>query len=360
MPGMTAYTGLLNIGQPKPGETRWLPRPAARSARSSARSASCAAVAWSYPVADKVRYITEELGFDVGLDHRALDFAEQLHAAVPNGIDIYFECRRARVGRGVSAQQVRAHSGLRRSRIARHRATARDRPPADPHALDPQPARCAAKSATSLISSRIPARRQWPAGAGKIKSREDIILGSRSAGGSPAQGVELRQAAGEGRQEANPSTPGAARLHSSRDRQVASSLGATSVVWLRRRGAPAENGNHRWGFVVGGQRWPAMPNASGVQFHDAAARRGQPAKPSGTIAVSQRRHRLRQRSSVSSSSRPRCGRQRRRPASPGNIVSRIASISTRSRPPPPMHRPAAPAPMVDRIAGPHRRVPAAF
>jgi NADPH-dependent curcumin reductase CurA len=38
-----------------------------------------------------VRYLTEELGFDVGLDHRAADFPAQLRAAVPNGIDIYFE-----------------------------------------------------------------------------------------------------------------------------------------------------------------------------------------------------------------------------------------------------------------------------
>src|SRR5262249_34015852 len=40
---------------------------------------------------EKVRYITEELGFDVGLDHRAPDFPEQLRAAVPNGIAIYFD-----------------------------------------------------------------------------------------------------------------------------------------------------------------------------------------------------------------------------------------------------------------------------
>ena len=40
---------------------------------------------------EKTRYLSEELGFDAALDHRAPDFAEQLKAACPKGIDIYFE-----------------------------------------------------------------------------------------------------------------------------------------------------------------------------------------------------------------------------------------------------------------------------
>ena len=93
MPGMTAYTGLLNIGQPKPGETLVV---AAASGAVGAvvgqigKLKGCRVVGIAGGP-DKVRYLTEELGFDVGLDHRAPDFAEQLRAAVPNGIDIYFE-----------------------------------------------------------------------------------------------------------------------------------------------------------------------------------------------------------------------------------------------------------------------------
>ncbi|MDA4466915.1 zinc-binding dehydrogenase, partial [Escherichia coli] len=33
----------------------------------------------------------QTLGVDVALDHRAADFADQLRAAVPAGIDVYFE-----------------------------------------------------------------------------------------------------------------------------------------------------------------------------------------------------------------------------------------------------------------------------
>ncbi len=93
MPGMTAYTGLLNIGKPKPGET--LVVAAASGAVGAvvgqiAKLKGCRVVGIAGG-ADKVRYLTEELGFDVGLDHRAPSFADQLRAAVPNGIDIYFE-----------------------------------------------------------------------------------------------------------------------------------------------------------------------------------------------------------------------------------------------------------------------------
>ena len=93
MPGMTAYTGLLNIGQPKPGET--LVVAAASGAVGAvvgqiAKLKGCRVVGIAGGT-DKVRYLTEELGFDVGLDHRAADFPAKLRAAVPNGIDIYFE-----------------------------------------------------------------------------------------------------------------------------------------------------------------------------------------------------------------------------------------------------------------------------
>ena len=39
----------------------------------------------------KVNYLTETLGFDVGIDYKKEDFAEALAQAVPDGIDVYFE-----------------------------------------------------------------------------------------------------------------------------------------------------------------------------------------------------------------------------------------------------------------------------
>jgi NADPH-dependent curcumin reductase CurA len=93
MPGLTAYTGLLNIGKPQPGET--LVVAAASGAVGSvvgqiAKIKGCRAIgiAGGEP---KCRFVKEELGFDACLDHRQPDLAERLKAVCPNGIDIYFE-----------------------------------------------------------------------------------------------------------------------------------------------------------------------------------------------------------------------------------------------------------------------------
>jgi NADPH-dependent curcumin reductase len=93
MPGLTAYTGLLNIGQPKPGETLVLA--AASGAVGSVvgqigRIKGCRVVGIAGGAA-KCRYVKNELGFDECLDHREPELPERLAAACPDGIDIYFE-----------------------------------------------------------------------------------------------------------------------------------------------------------------------------------------------------------------------------------------------------------------------------
>jgi NADPH-dependent curcumin reductase CurA len=93
MPGLTAYTGLLNIGQPKPGETVVVA--AASGAVGSlvgqiARIKGCRAVGVAGG-GRKCRYVTEELGFDACLDHRDAALPEHLKEACPAGIDVYFE-----------------------------------------------------------------------------------------------------------------------------------------------------------------------------------------------------------------------------------------------------------------------------
>ena len=93
MPGMTAYTGLLNIGQPKEGETVVVA--AAAGAVGSAvgqiaKIKGCRAVGIAGG-AEKCAYVRNELGFDACIDHRSSSFAEELKAACPKGVDIYFE-----------------------------------------------------------------------------------------------------------------------------------------------------------------------------------------------------------------------------------------------------------------------------
>jgi NADPH-dependent curcumin reductase len=93
MPGFTAYMGLLDIGQPKAGETVVVA--AASGAVGSvvgqiARIKGCRAVGVAGG-ADKCRYVVEVLGFDACIDHRRADLPAQLAAACPKGIDVYFE-----------------------------------------------------------------------------------------------------------------------------------------------------------------------------------------------------------------------------------------------------------------------------
>lgn len=93
MTGFTAYAGLRNIGQPKPGET--LVVAAATGAVGSvvgqiARIRGARAVGITTG-ARKLAYLTDELGFDAAVDYKARDFAEQLARACPDGIDVYFE-----------------------------------------------------------------------------------------------------------------------------------------------------------------------------------------------------------------------------------------------------------------------------
>lgn len=93
MPGFTAYSGLLKIGRPQPGETVVV---AAASGPVGSAVGQIAKIYGARAVGiaggpDKCAFVQGELGFDAAIDHRAPDFAEQLRAAVPDGIDVYFE-----------------------------------------------------------------------------------------------------------------------------------------------------------------------------------------------------------------------------------------------------------------------------
>jgi NADPH-dependent curcumin reductase len=93
MPGLTAYVGLLDIGQPRGGETVVVA--AASGAVGSvvgqiAKLKGCRAVGIAGSD-DKCRFVVDTLGFDACVNHRAADLAGALRQACPSGIDVYFE-----------------------------------------------------------------------------------------------------------------------------------------------------------------------------------------------------------------------------------------------------------------------------
>ena len=93
MPGMTAYTGLKNIGKPKEGETLVV---AAASGPVGSAVGQIAQINGSRAIGvtgsdKKCAFVVNELGFDACLNHKAEDFEAQLAAACPDGIDVYWE-----------------------------------------------------------------------------------------------------------------------------------------------------------------------------------------------------------------------------------------------------------------------------
>jgi NADPH-dependent curcumin reductase CurA len=93
MPGMTAYFGLKEIGQPKAGET--LVVSAASGAVGSvvgqlAKIAGCRAVGIAGG-REKCDYVTRELGLDACIDYKAGNVFDGLKKACPQGIDVVFE-----------------------------------------------------------------------------------------------------------------------------------------------------------------------------------------------------------------------------------------------------------------------------
>jgi NADPH-dependent curcumin reductase CurA len=93
MTGLTAWIGIRDIGKPQPGETVVVSA-AAGAVGSVAGQLAKAAGARVVGIAggpEKCALLTDRLGFDAAVDHRADDWRAQLAAATPNGIDVDFE-----------------------------------------------------------------------------------------------------------------------------------------------------------------------------------------------------------------------------------------------------------------------------
>jgi len=93
MPGMTAYTGLLAAASLRDGETVFVSGAAGAvgSAVGQIAKVKGCRVVGSAGSADKVRWLTGELGFDHVLDYHEGNLRQQLRGAAPDGLDVYFD-----------------------------------------------------------------------------------------------------------------------------------------------------------------------------------------------------------------------------------------------------------------------------
>jgi NADPH-dependent curcumin reductase len=93
MPGMTAYFGLLDVGQPKAGETVVVSGAAGavgQTVGQVAKLKGCRVVGIAGG-AEKCRFVVEQMGFDACIDYKAGAVKEGLKEHCPNGVDIYFD-----------------------------------------------------------------------------------------------------------------------------------------------------------------------------------------------------------------------------------------------------------------------------
>ncbi len=94
MPGLTAYAGLLDVAAMQPGETVFVSGAAGAVGSTVGQIAQLRAakrVIGSAGSPEKVAWLTDELGFDAAFNYKDGPVAEQLAAAAPDGIDVFFD-----------------------------------------------------------------------------------------------------------------------------------------------------------------------------------------------------------------------------------------------------------------------------
>ena len=182
MPGMTAYFGLLEVGQPKPGETVVVSAASGavgQAVGQIARIMGCRVVGIAGG-RRKCDFVTAELGFDACVDYKAeKDLDAALRAACPNGIDVYFD----NVGGEITDAVLRNINFFGRvalcGSISQYNATT---PPMGPRLLGTfvgKRVRAQGFIVTDFAERYGPARRQmgeWVR-TGRLKYREDVVEG---------------------------------------------------------------------------------------------------------------------------------------------------------------------------------------
>ncbi|MEO7641070.1 MAG: NADP-dependent oxidoreductase [Ramlibacter sp.] len=93
MLGLTAYAGMILLGEPNAGETAVVSAASGGVGQIAGQLARLkgARVVGIAGREEKCRFVTEELGFDACVSHLSPTFADDLAAACPAGVDVYFE-----------------------------------------------------------------------------------------------------------------------------------------------------------------------------------------------------------------------------------------------------------------------------
>jgi NADPH-dependent curcumin reductase CurA len=93
MPGRTAYFGMLDVGDPKPGETVVVSGAAGAVGSVAGQLAGLAGarVVGIAGTDEKCAWLTEDLGFTAAVNYKREDVPNALAEACPDGVDVYFD-----------------------------------------------------------------------------------------------------------------------------------------------------------------------------------------------------------------------------------------------------------------------------
>jgi NADPH-dependent curcumin reductase CurA len=181
MPGMTAYFGLLDVGQPKPGDTVVV---SGAAGAVGATVGQIAKIKQSRAVgiaggSAKCRYLVDELGFDAAIDYKAEDVRERLRAHCPKGVDVYFDNVGGDILDTVLAQLARRARVVLCGAISQYNNTTPVKGPSNYLSLLVNRARMEGMIVFDYADrypEAVRAMAAWIA-EGKLKSREDIVAG---------------------------------------------------------------------------------------------------------------------------------------------------------------------------------------
>jgi NADPH-dependent curcumin reductase len=184
MTGMTAYFGLLDVGQPKAGDTVVVSGAAGATGSvvgQIAKIKGCRVVGIAGGPA-KCQYLVKDLGFDAAIDYKSEDLPKALHERCPKGIDVYFD----NVGGDIlDAALAQINPGARIAicgAISQYNNTTPIKGPSNYLSLLINRATMRGFVVFDYASRYGEAGREmasWLA-AGKLKSREDIVEGLQS------------------------------------------------------------------------------------------------------------------------------------------------------------------------------------
>jgi NADPH-dependent curcumin reductase CurA len=181
MPGLTAYFGLLDVGQPKAGDTVVVSGAAGAVGAVVGQIAKIkgARVVGIAGGADKCRYLVDVLGFDAAIDYKSDNVMEALQKHCPNGVDVYFDNVGGDILDAVLARLARGARVVICGAISQYNNTTPIKGPSNYMSLLVNRATMKGVMVADYYPRAMEAIMEMGGwiGAGKLKSREDIDEG---------------------------------------------------------------------------------------------------------------------------------------------------------------------------------------